>query len=285
MTSALARAGHALGALRAIPEAYQVPRIPASGVRFFFDEFYCQDRPVIITGALRDWPCFRTWTPEYLKGALGQRQHVFRYEEGQSLSMDVADYLDVAFSKKTPAEYASALPTPPSATEKLPYMRHFGPLRGPLLAEYEIASLFPEPEAFRFSTFLFCGVPSTKTNCHYDWTHNFVGVVRGRKHVTLLPPGAERHMAVSDEQRGMLAKGDCDFFADPPGLELRPEAWGAGGGGLPMHEHPVFKGCPELSYSPLDEGDLVFFPAYWYHYFHNIEPSISVTTQTCPIGG
>ena len=44
---------------------------------------------------------------------------------------------------------------------------------------------------------------------------------------------------------------------------------------------PVFASCPELYYSSLRDGDVVFFPAYWYHYFHNVTGSITVTTQSC----
>ncbi len=73
-----------------------------------------------------------------------------------------------------------------------------------------------------------------------------------------------------------------------PGTVPRAPSVDAGNGrrmpkSILMHEHPVFRDCPSLLYSPLDEGDLVFFPAYWYDYFHNLEPSISVTTQSCPL--
>jgi len=66
------------------------------------------------------------------------------------------------------------------------------------------------------------------------------------------------------------------FFFEQFYLEERPVI-------ITMHEHPVFARCPEVYYSPLRDGDVVFFPASWYHYFHNIEGSISVTTQSCPL--
>ena len=103
-------------------------------------------------------------------------------------------------------------------------------------------------------------------------------MIRGTKHVTLLPPKSEQYMNVTDDLRARMSVGNCDYFDDPDDLQLRP-----GQPGRPMHEHPVFANCPEVYYSPLHDGDVVFFPAYWYHYFHNIEGSISVTTQSCPI--
>jgi Cupin-like domain len=262
--------------LRHIPPAHRIPRISAKTAAFFFDEFYLQERPVIITGLAREWICYHKWTIDHLKQVIGERTHTFRYEEGRTISLGVADYLDVLAASDHGDAYQRAFPQLPSPTERLPYMRHFGPIGGAFEAEYGIKSLFPDPASFSFSSFLFCGVPATKTNCHYDWSHNFVGMIRGVKHVTLLPPKSEQHMAVSDDLRERMAIGNCDFFEDPADLQLCP-----GDEGRPMHEHPVFASCPEIYYSPLRDGDVVFFPAYWYHYFHNITGSITVTTQSC----
>jgi hypothetical protein len=264
--------------LEHIPVANRIPRIPARAAASFFDGFYRRDRPVIITGLVREWPCYRKWTIDHLKQVFGGQHHTFRYEEGRTITLRVADYLDAVAASDRGTGFAGAFPPLPSRTERLPYMRHFGPLSGSFDAEYPIRSLFPDPGRFNFSSFLFCGVPSTKTNCHHDWTHNFVGVIRGTKHVTLLPPRSEQYMNVSCGMKRLMATGHCEFFDDPATLQLRP-----GSAGCPMHQHPVFKNCPALYYSPLRAGDVVFFPAYWYHYFHNIEGSISVSTQSCPL--
>lgn len=264
--------------LELIPARHRIPRISARTARFFFDQFYVEERPVIITGLVREWACYHRWTIDYLKEVIGARRHTFRYEEGATISLGVADYLDALARSDHDGDFARDFPALPSVSERLPYMRHFGPIGGSFAEDYGIQSLFPEPERFSFSSFLFCGVPLTKTNCHYDWTHNFVGMIRGTKHVTLLPPKSEQHMVVSDDLRERMSIGNCDYFDDPPDLQLQP-----GRAGRPMHEHPVFARCPEVYYSPLRDGDVVFFPAYWYHYFHNIEGSISVATQSCPL--
>jgi len=264
--------------LEHIPAQHRIPRISAKTAPFFFEEFYRQDRPVIITGLVREWVCYRKWTIDYLKQVIGDRQHTFRYEEGKTIALGVANYLDVLAASEHERDVTRTFPPLPSATERIPYMRHFGPIGGSFEAEYGIKSLFPAPDEYSFSTFLFCGVPSTKTNCHYDWTHNFAGMIHGTKHVTLLPPKSEQYMNVSDDLRARMSVGNCDYFDDPDDLQLLP-----GRPGRPMHEHPVFANCPEVYYSPLRDGDVVFFPAYWYHYFHNIEGSISVTTQSCPL--
>jgi Cupin-like domain len=261
------------------PANHRIPRISAKTAPYFFDEFYANQLPVIITGLVREWPCYEKWTIDYLKSVVGGRDHTFRYEDGKTIALNVGSYLDTVAASDDGDAYQHAFPELPSASEKLPYMRHFGPLGGAFAEDYGIKSLFPEPDAYSFSSFLFCGVPSTKTNCHYDWTHNFVGMIRGVKHVTLLPPKAEQHMAVSDDLRERMAAGKCDYFEDPADLDLR------GGGGRPMHEHPVFANNPHVYCETLSDGDVVFFPAYWYHYFHNVTGSITVTTQSCSYDG
>lgn len=261
-----------------IPAAHRIPRISAKTAAYFFDEFYRPARPVIITGLVREWTCYGKWSIDYLKQLIGEHRHTFRYEEGQTLSLPIAEYLDALTGSDHGDGYKTALPAVPSPTEQMPYVRHLGPLGGVFQADYGITSLFPDADAYNFSSFLFCGVPGTKTNCHYDWTHNFSGMVRGTKHVTLLPPKSEQHMTVTDDMRERMSIGNCDYFEDPADLVFEP-----GRPGRPMHEHPVFASCPEVYYSPLRDGDVVFFPAYWYHYFHNVTGSISVTTQSCAL--
>jgi len=49
---------------------------------------------------------------------------------------------------------------------------------------------------------------------------------------------------------------------------------------MQMHEHPNLKNVKGLLYSPIYAGEIVFFPATWFHYIHNVDLSLSITTQT-----
>lgn len=260
------------------PATHQVPRIPAAAASYFFDDYYLRERPVIISGLVREWPCHERWTIPQLKRMFGGHDHTFQYEDGKTLEMSVAAYLEILEASASDAYDERVLPAVPSPTERLPYIRHLGPLGGTFYDAYPIRSLFPDASRYSLSSFLFCGVPGTKTNCHYDWTHNFVGMLHGVKHVTLLPPRAEQHMRVPEELRARMAVGNCDYFDDPGDLDL---GRGRDDQRRPMHEHPVFVDCPEVYHATITDGDVVFFPAYWYHYFHNVTGSISVTTQSC----
>lgn len=79
----------------AIPAAHRIPRISAKAAPLFFDEFYRSERPVIITGLVKQWPCFDKWSIDYFKSIIGAHTHTFRYEEGRTIALSVAAYLDV----------------------------------------------------------------------------------------------------------------------------------------------------------------------------------------------
>jgi hypothetical protein len=130
--------------------------------------------------------------------------------------------------------------------------------------------------------FLFFGAATTKTNNHYDWTDNFVYCVKGIKHVSLMPPGSEKQMSNIDEElRSKLGRGDCFFVDDGPNFALDPNRSSTSQQPVvAMHQHSVIGSCENLFYSPLYPGDLVFFPARWYHYFHNVTSTISITIQS-----
>ena len=138
----------------AIPAAHRIPRISAKAAPLFFDEFYRSERPVIITGLVKQWPCFDKWSIDYFKSIIGAHTHTFRYEEGRTIALSVAAYLDV------------------------------------------LAASEDGGDGYRTSTRSLRAVPSCCTRA-------------------------------------------------------------------------------------LREGDVVFFPQHWYHYFHNITGAISVTTQSC----
>ena len=80
-----------------------------------------------------------------------------------------------------------------------------------------IENLFPHDISCR--KFLFFGAANTKTNCHYDWSHNFSYIVEGKKHVTILPPLSEKYMDnISEKDRKAMSLGDCFYFEDPEGI-------------------------------------------------------------------
>jgi hypothetical protein len=94
--------------------------------------------------------------------------------------MKIADYIDTAIdyckslesspnngeeeSNNEEKKELKKFPKLPSDTEKLPYVRHFGPLNKypKLLADLKPECAFEKPEQYNLRNFLFVGVPKTK---------------------------------------------------------------------------------------------------------------------------
>ena len=168
---------------------------------------------------------------------------------------------------------------------QIPYARHIGPLTDSLFDDVQVDSLFslPRRDQLDFRKFLFVGAAGTKTNNHFDWSDNFVVCIQGIKHVALMPPASETQMSnISEELRASLGSGDCFYVDDGPNLtlDLNSSAYDPFSGSIAMHQHSVIGTCEKLTYAPLFPGDIVFFPAGWFHYFHNVTSTISVTIQS-----
>ncbi len=113
-----------------------------------------------------------------------------------------------------------------------------------------------------------------------------VAIVKGQKHIALLPPGKHATMfeGISEEQRDVWVKKTVLPLKDPENLCLDlnklSKSTDKDPNVLLMHQHPALCKTEGLLYSPIHEGEIVFFPAYWFHYIHNVEFSMSITTQT-----
>jgi len=189
---------------------------------------------------------------------------------------------------------ALGFPEIPSQFETIPYLRHFGPLSSQgnkvLLDDLNTTCMFPKEFQYSTSDYLFIGLPGTKTEIHYDGTHNFVSMVKGQKHITLLPPGDHPRMfdGASTNQLQIWKQKTVFPIVDPPNLVLdlndisKPRD-DTDKKLIQMHEHPNLSKTSGLLYSPIYAGEIVFFPAYWFHYIHNVDLSLSITTQSFPL--
>ena len=88
--------------------------------------------------------------------------------------MKIGDYIDTAMDyckslESSNEDNLKKFPDLPSKDEKLPYVRHFGPLNKypNLMADLKPGCMFEKPENFSMRNFLFVGVPHTKViDCH-----------------------------------------------------------------------------------------------------------------------
>jgi len=266
--------------LSRIPSSNCIERVETISPEDFLEKYYKKGKPVIITKMMNEWPVMEKWTLDYIKQEIGDKVHTFHYENSATFKMTVGEYIDIGLNLNK--EESKKFKELPSMTEKIPYVRHFGPLsvKAPKLqSDIEIQKLFPNPNHVSFREFIFVGVSNTKTNLHYDDSNNFVAIAVGQKHITLLPPHSEKDLNLPDEAKQKLADFEAHFFPDPDDLVLDISKIETEKSRL-MHEHPVFTNSKTLLYSPLYEGDIVFIPQQWYHYVHNVDMSVSITIQT-----
>jgi len=292
-----------------IPKKHRIDRVSKISPQDFYNNYYLKQKPVIITDMATEWPAIQKWNIDYLRKQVGHYKHTFHYEDSKTIEMKVSDYLDLAekYIKQTKEDEKKEIdpleigfPKLPSKFEKLPYIRHFGPLPNKskeLSEDVNTLCMFPLDCGIKGMNYMFVGLPKTKTEIHYDGTHNFVSIIRGQKHITLLPPGKHEKMfeGISEDQSKVWIKKTVLPLEDPPNLcldlsslakrlekegNLNSEEIKIPEDVIMMHQHPVLKNADELYYSPIHESEIVFFPAYWFHYLHNCDLSVSVTTQT-----
>lgn len=146
----------------------------------FLKEYLIPDKPVILTGAMEDWPTMSKWGAEYFKSTLSNQKvkvavsengmFPSKPEQGWSATdyeqMDFFDYLNMIEDSKK--------------LEKVYYLQHkslpdvFPELLNDIQIPKYIKSLNPTIN-------LWIGSGGNVTPIHYDFSSNFLAQVKGGK--------------------------------------------------------------------------------------------------------
>jgi hypothetical protein len=236
-----------------------IDRVDRISPREFEMEYARPGRPVILAGAIRDWPAFKRWTPDYLRQACGgKRVHVTTvpssYDGGlwneadedayRGKEMSVADY--VTLIQKVDPDRAHFLPQQdmaadfPELLKDIPLSEYFSPgrLHSVNLWIGPVARIAPPP-------------------LHYDEHNNFGAHVIGRKRWVLAAPSQSSNVY------------PWPFFSFHPHASKvnvhRPD----------LARFPRFRDV-ELREAVAEPGDILFIPALWWHIPHYIEMSVMI---------
>ncbi|WP_144154925.1 cupin-like domain-containing protein [Paraburkholderia sp. BCC1885] len=219
----------------------------------FFEQYYFQNRPVIITGAFDSWPARTQWNFDYFRERCGDcevevqfgRNSDPNYEINQpklKRIMRFRDYVDlVAGSGATNDFYMTANNTSRNRESLAALWPDV-----PTICEY----LDP---ASGDSGFFWFGPAGTKTPFHHDLTNNFMAQVMGRKLIRLVP--------MSDTPR-MYNDLHCYSQVD--------------GSAIDIARFPALQQA-NLIECTIGPGDLLFLPIGWWHYVEGLEPSVTMT--------
>ncbi|MFM0722277.1 cupin-like domain-containing protein [Paraburkholderia strydomiana] len=219
----------------------------------FFEQYYFQNRPVIITGAFDCWPARTRWTFDYLRGRCGNaevevqfgRESDANYEINQpklKRMMRFADYVDlVERSGPTNDFYMTANNTSHNRTALAGLWAD-----APVIGEY-LDGESPD------TGFFWMGPPGTRTPFHHDLTNNFMAQVIGRKRIKLVP--------LSDTPQ-MANHLHCYSQVD--------------GHAIDYERFPSMRNAHLLECT-LAPGELLFLPIGWWHYVEGLDASVTMT--------
>lgn len=225
------------------PEPARVPTtdIDELDVAAFRERHLLPGRPLLVRGAIADWPALERWKdPEYLAAAAGERiVPAVDPDNGSRLPVPLARFWREVFSGRR-VEHGSI---------KATMMKNGRPGDvGDLQGDTRRVALLPGAE--HLVTNVFAGV-DTRSGVHYHPdTEAFLCQVVGKKRVLLFPPQDSNCLYpvpwhapyVCFSRVGFSRTGDWPDLSDFPRLAA---------------SHPL-----ECEVQP---GDLLYIPIYWWH--------------------
>ncbi|MEM4989227.1 cupin-like domain-containing protein [Collimonas sp. H4R21] len=251
--------------------------------------FGARTRPLLVKGALRNWPAQQNWSFEQMAALRykdGSEPKVkFQnglVEQGQTQPrpvMPVGPYLQglATLAKRALPDDVGLLPDrrrhqlAPGEQFFLDWahMQTFQPDRM-YLAQWNILDEFPAlrhdfsikdlwPGRRWTWEYVFMGPANTVTGLHYDFPHNWFCQVRGSKEFILFPPEQTPHMCISEKYDWGAILSDINISQ----LDRQPDK---------LKEFEKTQGL----YARVEAGDALFIPKRTWHAVVSLEPSISL---------
>jgi hypothetical protein len=244
---------------RQSPQFGTVARLRKPSRQQFLDEYYALSRPVLIEGAMEDWPPLTQWTLENLKQRFGDRIVEVQanrsadpnYERNAArlkTQMSFGQFVDLVRGSGQSNNFYMTAANSGTNWEALHELWN----EVPLLSEY----LVKNPTS---PGYLWIGPAGTVTPLHHDLTNGLLAQIRGRKLFRLIAPF---EIANVYNDRHCFSEVDIDK-PDPQRFPLFAD--------VTVHEvvlHP---------------GELLLVPVAWWHYVRALEESIMITFNNFPV--
>ena len=230
--------------------ASSIPRIAPPSTAAFESDFVRASRPVILHGAITDWPAMTKWSLEFFTQEFGDREvPVIREKDGSHYDarsglhyerIRFGDYCDLIGEGKPRDLYITV-----RVHEVFPEL--FADIRQPA---YTAAARWARS---RF----WLGGPGAKGPLHRDLPENLYAQISGRKRFLLLGRRLTRMVHRHSFHSGVPNYSPVD--AEDPDLS----------------RFPRFRGAP-LLYADLEPGDMLYIPSMWWHQARSLTTSIAV---------
>lgn len=229
-----------------------VPRLDKPSADTFFRDYYYGHRPVIITGAMDDWPAFTTWSLDYFAGTLGDAvvevqanrdaQADYELQKGRHTTrMAFGAFVERLRAVDTSNDiYLTAANSGHNRTALDPLWRDIRQIPPYLKAGDSVDG------------FLWIGPKGTLTPFHHDLTNNLLTQVIGRKRVLMVPSFEVARMGNHQHCFSQLTREQVLDAAKTP-------------------DGPTVLSCD------IAPGEALFLPIGWWHHVEALDLSVSVS--------
>jgi ribosomal protein L16 Arg81 hydroxylase len=219
----------------------------------FFEQYYFQNRPVIITGAFDSWPARTQWNFDYFRARCGDREVEVQFGRDADPNYEINQ---PNLKRKMPfREYVEMVERSGATNDFYMTANNTSQNRESLAALWADVPTIREylDPASPDTGFFWLGPAGTKTPFHHDLTNNFMAQVIGRKRVKLVP--------MSDTPQ-MYNHLHCYSQVD--------------GSAIDVTRFPALQQA-NLIECTIGPGDLLFLPIGWWHYVEGLEASVTMT--------
>jgi ribosomal protein L16 Arg81 hydroxylase len=234
--------------------ARSVPRVSGRLSREeFFENHYALNRPVVMTGAINDWPALDAWTLDYLKQKLGH--HRVEIQGGRDLDQ-LYERNSVLHKRAVPfAEMIERIEREPTSNDfymtanngaaNLAFLRD-------AFTDVRLPSEYCVPD-WTGRAFFWFGPAGTITPLHHDVSNIIMAQVRGRKTVTLISPL---------DTEFVYNNNHCFSEVDVENVDAA--------------RFPLFARATILKVT-IEPGDMLFLPIGWWHHVRSLDTAVTVS--------
>ncbi len=219
----------------------------------FYLRYYLNNRPVIITGMMDQWPAMQKWNFDYLREKVGDAMVQVQIGRSKDPNYEInTTQLRQTMPMRT---YVDMIEQAGNSNDFYMTANNTSSNRQALAALWQDIGGIPEylDPASPDDGFLWFGPKGTLTPFHHDLTNNFMAQVMGSKRVRLIP---------ACELPYVYNNFHC--YTPVDGKEIDYEKF-------PMMKDVQVIDCV------LNPGDVLFIPVGCWHYVEGLEASITVS--------
>lgn len=227
-----------------------IERIPPPSREEFEERYVRRSRPVILRGAIGDWPAMSRWSTGYFRERFGDREvPVVRVKNGALYDPETG----VNYEEMQVGAYVDLLERGQASTVYMVFRVHEVM---PELFDDIVQPIYCRDAPWSRSRLWFAS-PDTKGALHRDLPDNLYAQVTGRKKFLLLDRRSTRLVYRYPLRSGVPNYSPVD--AEAPDLE----------------RYPRFREASLMS-AEVESGDLLYIPSLWWHQARSLDVSLSI---------